>query len=65
MLCTMIIHIICLNSFWYLLVHYVNCSVERLKFALKWSIFYFQPILAAIYVTIATVQVKLISDLYT
>ena len=52
-------------SFWYLLVLYVNCSVKRLKFAPKWLIFYFQPILAAIIVTIAMVKVKLVSDLYT
>ena len=44
---------------------YFNCSVKRLKFAPKWSIFYFQPVLVAIFVTIATVKVKLISDLYT
>ena len=49
--------------FWYLLVLYVNCSVKRLKFAPKWSISYFQPILAAIFLTIATVKVKLISDI--
>ena len=47
-------------SFWYLLVLYVNRSVKRLKFAPKWSISYFQPILAAIFVTIATVKVELI-----
>ena len=39
----------------------VNC----LKFAPKWSISYFQPVLVAIFVTIATVTDKLISDLYT
>ena len=61
----MLIHIICLNIFWYLLVLYVNCSVNCLKFAPKWSISYFQPVLVAIFVTIATVKVKLISDLYT
>ena len=44
---------------------YVNRSVKRLKLALKLSISYFQPILVAIFVTIATVKVKLISDLYT
>ena len=44
---------------------YVNCSVKRLKFAPKWSISYFQPVLAAIFVTIATVKIKLISDFYT
>ena len=41
---------------------YVNFSVERLKIVPKWSIYYFQPILAAIFVTIATVKVKLIRD---
>ena len=50
----MIILILCLTIFWYLLVLYVNCSVKRLKFAPKWSNAYFQPILAAIFVTIAT-----------
>ena len=44
---------------------YVNCSVKRLEFAPKWSISYFQSVLAAIFVTIATVKVELISDLYT
>ena len=48
-----------------MLLLYVNCSVKRLKFALKWSISYFQPVFAAIFVTIASVKVKLISDLYT
>ena len=43
--------------FWYLLVLYFNCSVKRLNFAPKWSISYFQPILVAIFVTIATVKV--------
>ena len=47
-------------SFWYLLVLYVNFSVKPLEFAPKWSISYFQPILAAIFVTIATVKVKVI-----
>ena len=36
-----------------------------LIFASKWSFFYFQPILAAIFVTIATVKVESILDLYT
>ena len=49
----------------YLLVLYVNCSVKRQNFAPKWSISYIQPILAAFFVNIATVKVKLISDLYT
>ena len=44
---------------------YVNCSVKHLKFAPKWSISYFQPVLAAIFVTIATLKVKIISDIYT
>ena len=44
---------------------YVNWSVKPLKFAPKWSISFFQPILEAIFVTIATVKVKLIQDLYT
>ena len=34
-------------------------------FAPKWSISYFQPVLAAVFVTIATVKVKLLPDLYT
>ena len=45
-------------SFWYLLVLYINSSVKCLKFAPKWSFSYFQPILAAIFVTIATVKVE-------
>ena len=44
---------------------YVNFSVKHLKFAPKWPISYFQPILAAIFVTIATVKVKIIRDVYT
>ena len=40
-------------------------SVKHLKFAPKWSISCFQPILVAIFVTIATVKVKLIQDFYT
>ena len=52
-------------SFWYLLVLYVNFSVKCLKFAPKWSLSYFQPILAAIFVTIPTVKVKSIPDFYT
>ena len=44
---------------------YVNFSVKRLKFALKWQISYFQTTLAAIFVTIATVKVKIIGDFYT
>ena len=49
----------------YLLVLFDNFSVKHLKFALKWPISYFQPILAAIFVTIATIKVKIIRDLYT
>ena len=44
---------------------YINSTVTCLKFALKWSFSYFQPILAAIFVTIATVKVKSIPDFYT
>ena len=36
-----------------------------LKFAPKWPISYIQPILVAIFVTIATVKVQLIPDFYT
>ena len=43
---------------------YINFSVTCLKFAPKWSFSYFQPILAAICVTIATVKVESIPDLY-
>ena len=52
-------------SFWYLLVIYINFSVKCLKFAPKWSLSYFQPILAAICVTIATVIIESIQDFYT
>ena len=51
--------------FWYLLVLYINSSVTCLKFAPKWSFSYFQPILAAIFVTIAAVKVESIRELYT
>ena len=44
---------------------YINSSVTCLQFAPKWSFSYFQPILVAIFVTIATVKVELIPDLYT
>ena len=44
---------------------YVNFSVKPLIFAPKWSISYFQPILAAIFATIAKVKVKVILDFYT
>ena len=43
----------------------VNFSVKHLKFAPKWPISYFQPILAAIFVTITMVKVKIIRDFYT
>ena len=52
-------------SFWYLLVLYVNFSVKRLKFAPKCPISYFQPTLAAMFVTKATVKVKIIGDFNT
>ena len=44
---------------------YVNFSVKWLKFAPKWPISYFQPILAAIFVTIATVKVESTPEFYT
>ena len=44
---------------------FVNFAVKCVKFALKWSLFYFQPILAAIFVTIAMVKGRLIPDIYT
>ena len=44
---------------------YFNFSVNPLKSAPNWSISYFQPILAAIIVTIATVNVKVILNFYT
>ena len=56
-------------SFGHLRVLYVNFSVKFLEFAPKWSLFYLSPILAVIFViivvTIAAVNVKLISDFYT
>ena len=54
-----------LKYVWYLLVLYINSSVTCLKFTPKWSFSYFQPILVAISVTIATVKVESIQDLYT
>ena len=54
-----------LISFCYFLVLYINSSVTCLKFGPKWSFSYFQPILAAIFVTIATVKVESIRELYT
>ena len=44
---------------------YVNFSVKCLKFAPKWPIFYFQPTLADIFVTIATIKVESIPEFYT
>ena len=44
---------------------YVKFSLKRLRFSPKWSISYFQPILAVIFVTIGTVKVELIRDFYT
>ena len=44
---------------------YVNFSVKCLKFAPKWPISYFQLILVAIFVTIATDKVKSIPEFYT
>ena len=44
---------------------YVNFSVKHLKFALKWTISYFQTTLEGIFVTIATVKVKIIGEFYT
>ena len=44
---------------------YVSFSVKSLKFAPKWSLSNFYPFLAVIFVTIATVKVKLIPDIYT
>ena len=40
-------------------------SVTCLKFAPKWSFSYFQPIFAAIFVTIANVKVESIRELNT
>ena len=60
MLCAVIILIFVKISFWYLLVLFVNFSVKPLNLAPKWSISYFQPILAANFVTIATVKVQVI-----
>ena len=53
------------NKDYYYYYYFVNCSVKRPKFAPKWSISFFQPILATIFASIATVKFKLISDLYT
>ena len=43
----------------------ISSSYSLTIFAPKWLISYFQPVLAAVFVTIATVKVKLIPDLYT
>ena len=45
-----------------MLVLYVNYSIKFLKFAPKWPLSYFQPILVASFVTIAMVKVKFIPD---
>ena len=61
MLCVVVILIFLKNIyFWYLLVLYFIFSVKPLKVAPKWPISYFQPILAAIFVTIAMAKVKVI-----
>ena len=44
-------------SFRYLLVLYVNFYVKHLKFAPKWSMSYFRPISAAIFVSIQMIKV--------
>ena len=44
---------------------YVNFSHKPLKVATKLDNSYFQPILAGIFVTIATVKVEVIRDFYT
>ena len=44
---------------------YINSSVTCHKFAPKWPFSYFQPILVAIFVTIATVKVESMPDFYT
>ena len=54
-----------LKYFWYLLVLYINSSVTCLKVPPKWKFSYFQPIFAAIFVTIATVKIESIPNLYT
>ena len=38
---------------------------QSLKFGPKWQCLYFKPILSAIFVTIATVKVKYMPDIYT
>ena len=44
---------------------YINSSVTCLKFAPKWPFSYFQPIVAAIFVTIEIVKVESMPDIYT
>ena len=44
---------------------YINSSVTCLKFLPKWTFAYFQPILAAIFATIATVKNESMPDFYT
>ena len=43
----------------------ISLSNLALNFAQKWQISYFQPVLEAIFVTIAMVKVKAIEDFYT
>ena len=44
---------------------YINSSFTCLQFAPKWSFSNLQPILAATFVTIATVKVESMPDFYT
>ena len=44
---------------------YINSSVICIKFAPKKSFSHFQPKLAAVFVTIATVKVESMPDFYT
>ena len=46
-------------------VCFMEIGLSHRKFAPKWSISYFQPILAAILATIAMVKVELIPDFYS
>ena len=48
-----------------MLVLFINSSVTCLQFATKLSFSYFKPILAANFVTIETIKVESIPDLYT
>ena len=63
MVCALIVLSSVKINFWYSLVLYVNSSVKCLKFAKKCQ--NFPPILATIFVTIATVKVDLIPYFYT